>query len=222
MQVPQESSASALPPHVLLTSVGVANLAQLLASLIQARKKFDPSARDHGRAGVYHALLAVDHYISELFPQRPEVNHTLRELLYSLRGLDKGTVGPLVTPVKIKHRPPNPISQSLLRADAAVLMQLKRWEKVGRAEAADSVARALNRLGYRDSGQRITGKQVALWRGQMRKAAEEPDPAAKRYQDVLRSLKAAFPKDPRSAFKYYLERVKEMLPPTISKKVALK
>jgi hypothetical protein len=222
MLVPQDTPTSVLPQHVVLTSFGSAKLAELLASLLQARKKFDPSAADHGRTGVYHALLAVDNYISEVFPQRPEVNHTLRELLYSLKSLDKGTVGPLVEPAKIDHRPPLPIQRDLLRTDAAVLMELKRLEGIERKRAADTVAGHLNKLGYRDGGTKLTGNRVAVWRGQMRKMVRTSEPAAKRYGDVLRALKLRYPDDPKAAFEYYLGCVAGMHMPTIPKKLPLK
>jgi len=215
-----EREPVATPPSVRLAILDPrsAELATLLASLTRAQKHFDPLATDHGRSSVYEALLAVIDYVSGIIPQRPEVVLPLRELLYSLRSLDDGTVAPLLEPVKVDNRPPNPISQDLLRADAAVLMELKRQHKVGRAEAADTVARALNRLGYRDGGQKITGKQVALWRGQMRKVVKVPDPAAKRYRYVLGMLNADFPNDPKSAFEFYLGCVEKMHPSTISQK----
>jgi hypothetical protein len=139
--------------------------------------------------------------------------------LYGLRSLDNGTGVPLFEPVKICHRPPNPITQDQLRADAAVLMELKRLDRVERKLAADTVARRLSQLGYKDGGKAITGKHVAVWRGQMRNIGTD-DPAAKRYSHALQLLKARYPNDPKSAFEYYLLCVTGMHMPTIPRKGA--
>jgi hypothetical protein len=214
----QEPRAAGFDPIEFLNNSTQRPLAELLACLVQARKRFDPSGPDHGRAGVYQALLGIMEYFAVVIPSRPDLAVPLRELLYALRGLDNGTIVPLVQAVELDHRPPNPISQDLLRADAAVLMELKRQAGEGRKAAAETVARRLNRLGFRDGGQRIIGKRVAAWRDQMRRAVQEPDFDAKRYFWILGKLKDRFPKDPQAAFEFFLDCMTDLDTRTIPNK----
>ena len=199
-------------------------LAELLASLMHARKAFDPSGPDHGRGGIYQALLGIIDFLTEIIPQRPDLVVPLRELLYGLRSLEDGTVVPLLQPIELAHRPPNAISMDLFRADAAALMELKvaelRAQKAPkyRNEAAASVARRLNRLGFRDNGDRILGKQVADWRDRMRKGAQKSNFETKRYLSVLAKLKAKFSEDSKTAFEFFLGCMTEMHAVTIPRK----
>lgn len=218
MRNSESSVASSLPPS-LTASVGSAKLGELLASLMVVRKNFDAFAPDHGRASICHALLAISDYISAIMPQRPDLVHPLRELLYGLKDLDRGTVVPLLEPAEINHRPPNSYSDELLRADAAVLMELKYQAGAERKVAADMVARRLNRLGYRDGGSPITGKRVAAWRDKLSKMAWTKDIAVQRYSFALKALAAKYPNDPASAYKFYLDCFADLDMAKIRKKV---
>lgn len=199
-------------------------LAELLATLMHARKRFDPSGPDHGRAGIYQALLGVIDCVRAIIPGRPDLAVPLQELLYGLRSLDDGTTVPLLQAVELDHRPPDAIPQGLFRADAAALMELKVMElrmqkkKKFLGEAVNAVAGRLNQLGFRDSGNRILGKQVADWREHMRKGAQKPDFRSKRYFSLLAELKGKFPEDPKAAFEFLLGCMTEMHAVTIPRK----
>lgn len=211
-------------PTEFITTRGQQHLAELLASLVRAAKSYDPSCPNHGRNGIYMALLGVIKYVEAVIPQRPDLVLPLRDLLYGLRSLDDGTTVPLLQAAELGHRPPNAISVGVFRADAAALMDLKVAEmkvqkkKRFRDEAARAVAQELNRLGFRDDGNRILGKQVADWRERVMKAAQKPNYEATHYLTALRMLKAKFPDDPRAAFSFWLGCMTEMYPVTIPKK----
>ena len=220
----QEPQAVDFDPIEFIDNSAQRPLSELLASLMHARRNFDPSESDYGRAGIYQALLGIIDYITAVIPHRPDLLIPLRELLYGLRSLDDGTTVPLLQAVELDHRPPNGISQDLLRADAAVLMELKvmelRLQKKPkfRDEAANMVAHLLNRLGLRDGGDRIIGKQVAAWRDQMKKGVQKPDFAVKRYFWTLGELRADFRTILRRRSSISSVASSEMHAPTIPKK----
>lgn len=222
MHTQENPATAAIDRLELLKSPVEKRLAELLASLVRARKQFDPSAADHGRTAIYQALLGVIGYVSDVIPARPDLVQPLHDLLYGLKDLDRGTVVPLLRPADIENRPPNSISQKLLRADAAVLMELMQMDKVERKQAADTVARRLERLGFRDGGKSISGKRVAYWRDKMKKPDGPSDVAVSRYVFALEALKAIYPNDPMSAFRFYIDCMADLDTPAIRKKGAQK
>jgi hypothetical protein len=194
-------------------------LVEFLAALVVATRQFDPTAADHGRRSVCEMLLASIRYISDVIPDRPDLMQPARELLYGLKDLDRGTVVPLLEPKKIKNRPPNSYSEGFFRADAAVLMELKRQQgRVTNEAAAGMVARRLNRPGYRDQGNRITGKRVIAWRSDIMVKAGTIDPAAQRFSFVLKLLGERYPNDSDPAYEFYVGCIVDQYTPTILKK----
>jgi hypothetical protein len=187
-----------------------------------ARKSFDPSAPNHGRDAVRYTLLAISEYISAVVPQRPDLVHPLRELLLGLKDLDRGAVVPLLQPSRIDHRPRNSYSVGSLRADAAVLMELMQQGGVSRKIAANTVARRLNRLGYRDGGSKVTGKRVTAWRDEVKIMASTADVAARQFSFALKCLKDKYAKDPMAAFEFYIDCMIDIDMPKILEKGPLK
>lgn len=194
-------------------------LIQLLVGLINARKEYDPAAADHGRTSIYQMLLGLIEYISQIVPTRPDLVHPLRDLLYGLKGLDAGSVAPMLTPVEVSGRRVHPIPQELFRADAAALMQLKQWQGVERPLAAAQVALNLNEFGYRDDdGDRLDGKSVVVWRNKMKRPDDPACLAAARYNSILAELKARFSEDHQSAYRFYLNVMPDLDMPSIPSK----
>lgn len=202
----------------VLTTVAQRNVFRLMKSLVLARESFDPSAPDHGRKAIYQALLATITFVSETNPDRPDLLQPLQEMLYALRDLDRGTVHPLLEPVSIAHRPPNSNSDELFRASAAILMELKIQQRIGRMVAAELVARRLNERGYRNGHDRLTGKHIAAWRDMARQGTGASDLGGQRYRFVLERLKASFSGNPENAFAFYLDVIPDLHFPDILKK----
>lgn len=192
---------------------------QLLVCLISARKEYDPTAADHGRSSIYQMLFGLIEHVSQIVPARPDLVHPLRDLLYSLKGLDAGSVAPMLMPVEVSGRRVSPIPQELFRADAAALMQLKQWQGVERPLAAVQVALNLNELGYReDDGNRLDGKSVVVWRNKMKRPDNPACLAAARYNSILAELKAQFSEDHQAAYRFYLNAMPDLDMPSIPSK----
>lgn len=192
---------------------------RLLGSLMIGRKKYKPSAPDGGREAIYDDLRAIIEFVSTVIPQRPDVVQPLRELLYGLKDLERGTVVPLLKPAKLRGRPLNSYSEELLRADAAVLMDLKQQAGVDRGVAANMVARDFNKHGYRDGGKKITGKCVIAWRNKVKENAGTSNLAvARRFSFALTLLEKSYPNEPKEAYAFYADRMRDMDPAEILKK----
>jgi hypothetical protein len=200
----------------LVASHAQIHLLELLGSLAVARKNFDQPGAAHGRTAVYQALFAVIKYVEDTIPERPDFVRPLRELLYALRDLDRGTVAALLEPQPIKHRPHMPYSEELLRADAAVLMHFKIKAGSERKVAAGFVARRLNERGYRHGNNRISGDQVIAWRNSV-KASRSKKVGSLRYRDALRRLELAFPNEPGGALAFYLSIISNLNRPDSKK-----
>lgn len=192
-------------------------LEEFLRALATAVKNFDSSAPDGDRKSMCQVLLAVVQYVTEIIPERPDFAQPLQALLHALSDLDRGRVLPLLQALSIDHRPPDPVSMRLFRADAAVLMQLKFEEGNKLASAATIVCRKLHQLGYRDREQRITAKQIVAWRQAVMGAGDATDVAAERYRFVLKMLAGRFPGDPKAAFDCYLDMMADLDPAHILK-----
>lgn len=204
--------------HLAAATVGQRNLFELIKSLMLARKNFDPSASDHGRRAVCQVLLAMITFVSETIPDRLDLPQPLQETLFALRDLDRGRVSSLLEPTLIDHRPPMPYSEELFRADAAILMELKKRSGIKRMVAAEIVARRLNERGYRDGNDRLAGKKIAAWRDVARQEIGVSDLGRQRYRFVLERLEARFPGDPEGAFAFYLDVMLDLHFPDILKK----
>lgn len=210
----------AVEPDQLVT-VGQGRLANLLTALVVARKQLDPSAHDHGRSAVCHALRATVDYISGVADKRPDLVVPLRVLLYGLKNLDDGIVVSLLKAKTFGNRPPDPTSTRLFRADAAVLMQLKFEEGSKLDVAGGIVARHLNRLGYQDRKKAITGRRVVVWRETVMGLAGTEDIGAGRYQFALKMLMGLFPDDPKAAFDCFLDMMPDLDLAQLPKKQSL-
>lgn len=186
---------------------------QLLVCLMSAQKEYDPSGADHGRSAIYKMLLVVIEHVSQIVPQRTDLVNPLLDLLYGLKSLDVGSVVPMLTPVKLNNRSPNPIPRELFRADAAALMEFKQRQGAGNDIAAGHVARDLNRLGCRDDGSKVYKKGVVVWRNKVMSPADAACPYASRYDFILAELTGKFPKDPEKAYRYLLDIVRDRYAP---------
>ena len=90
-------------------------------------------------------------------------------------------------------------------------------EKMPREQAASYAARKLNELGYRgENGLRIAANEVENWRDHMKVRVGESDIAAARYATILSELKIMYPNEPKTAARFLLGILPDMLPPTIS------
>ncbi len=85
-----------------------------------------------------------------------------------------------------------------------------------RRDAGREVASRLVRMGYRDqSGNRISGSQIAKWREKMTTERAAENLAVKRYQLALAQVKG---KDTAEAAKFILANMPALYPPQIPKK----
>jgi hypothetical protein len=156
-------------------------------------------------------LIKVIDLILELYPEHPEWIIPLDQLLFGLRDLDRGKSNNLFQPLKLDHRPPNTIADMIFRAiPAAAMTILMKKARVKRTEAAATIARKLNKLGYRDgSGALIKGNQVAQWREDV--TARQPrELAARRYYDALKEVEAL---EPQAAVTFLLNALPSLPPP---------
>lgn len=189
-----------------------------LGHALGAASNYDPSKPDHGRASVVAALVGVNQLIAALFPNKPALPVPLIDLACALKDLDRGIVAPLLEAAKVGHRPPNALSDELFRALPAAAMTLLMEAGTSRKDAGREVASRLVRMGYRDqSGNRISGSQIAKWREKMMTERAAEHLAVARYQLALEQVKE---KDPAEAAKFILANIPALYPPQIPKKPA--
>ena len=187
---------------------------QQLGMMLQMASAYDPAQPDHGRSSAKIALIGIMNFLAVLSPQSDTLPIALQDLLQGLVDLDRGTVIPLLAPADLRGRPPTPFSDELLRGLAAAAMTLLMERGVmARKEAAEEIARRLNRLGY--GPDRLSAVQVSKWREAMMTAYVREDHAAQRYQ---RALKAVEGREPIPAVKVLLESLRTLHPAKFPKK----
>jgi hypothetical protein len=164
---------------------------QLLGEALgKASSSFTLTPPDQARAAVRAALVATIQLISALYPDEPSFPGPLNQLLYDLKDLDHGRVGPLLEPTKVPNRPPSATSEELFRAIVAAAMTLLMdGGKVSRNEAARDIARRLSKMGCKhSSGKPVTGPQIAKWREKMTTEWAAENLAVARYQLALQMV----------------------------------
>ena len=188
-----------------------------------ASEAFDPSTEDAGRLSVIMTLVALDDFLKAMFGVNdPLLFIPIRQLQYALYDLGRGKVVPLLSPKKIKNRPPDSAAKEGFRAFAAVAMDLFVDGGVERKQAARDVARALSRMGYTNGpGKMISAQRVEDWRDLMKTASPEESEAAARFRRMKAQLQAKFPNDLKAAARFVLGRLPAVVPPQIPKKPPL-
>jgi len=107
----------------------------------------------------------------------------LQALLWTLKDLDAGIVGPMAKPKPISNRPPDISSRKATRQYAAVTMQLLMDIVPDKRPAAEAVAKILRQAGIalkrtRNDDSIIDWKTVAKWRDQVQaEIKQEPNSA---------------------------------------------
>lgn len=191
-------------------------LVRLHHKLQFATKEFRSRAGNERRPAVRIVLNALSDFLGNVYALDQDLRLPINELLYAIDDLDRGKVVALLKPAKVDHRPPNPLSNGLLRADAAALMDIYQQDKMTREQAASQAAFKLNELGYRnENGQRIAAKEIENWRDQMKERQGKEDIAAAQYAKLLSELKSKYPNEPKKAAQFLLDVLPDMIPPTI-------
>jgi hypothetical protein len=159
-------------------------------TLPDGRRQFFKRSGDGGRATAIMQLDAVIDFFEALLGDGT-LTLPLQVLLWTLKDLDAGSVGPMANPKQMSNRPPDISSRKATRQYAAVTMQLlmdigsdKRpaGEAVKRP-AAEAVAKILRQAGItikrsRGDDKIIGWKTVAKWRDQVQdEIKQEPDSA---------------------------------------------
>jgi len=202
---PQQEEVARARSAAIITAV--ANLAVTLHACATANVEQPQEVRKVAA----NILIKVIDLILELHPEHPEWVIPLNQLLYGLKDLDRGKPNILFQPVKLDNRPPNTIADVIFRAiPAAAMTILMKKGRVKRTEAAATIARRLNKLGYRDgSGGPFKGNQVAQWREDI--MAQRPrELSARRYHDALKEVEAM---EPQEAMTYILNALPSLPPP---------
>jgi hypothetical protein len=175
---------------------------------------YDPNRPDHGRSGVRNALIAVIQLVAALFPNAPVLPLPLNHLLYGLADLDRGKVPPLLKRKKVPHSPGNPLLIDLFRALPSAAMTHLMERGVGREDAANEIAKRLNRLGYKLPGDKlITGPRIIKWREKLMTELARENLAVAQYQFALTAVRKF--KDPVG---YLVGLMPQLYPPQIPKK----
>jgi hypothetical protein len=221
---PQEGDRTEAEPGALDAGVGQsaqqalnARSAAIIAAIgnlgatLHASSLYNAKAPQDVRKAAANILIKVIDVILEFYPKNPEWVIPLNQLLYGLRDLDRGKRNRLFEPVKLDNRPPNTIADVIFRAiPAAAMTILTKKGRVKRTEAAEMVAKRLNKMGYRDrSGGPFKGIHVAQWREDI--MAQRPrEVAARRYRDALHEVEAMAPAE---AVTYLLAALPNLPPP---------
>ncbi|MFY9836128.1 MAG: hypothetical protein WAK55_06595 [Xanthobacteraceae bacterium] len=183
-----------------------------LGATLHASSLYNAKLPQDVRKVAANILIKVIDLIMELYPKNPEWVITLDQLLYGLKDLDRGKPNVLFEPVKLDNRPPNTIADVIFRAiPAAAMTCLMRKDGIKRAEAAETIARKLRKLGYKDrSGAAIKTAQIAQWREEAMARRPKEQLAARRYRDALNEVKGMTPEE---AVTYLLASLPNLPPP---------
>jgi hypothetical protein len=156
---------------------------------------------DSSRAAAIMQLEAAIYFIGAFDCTDGILTLPLQQLLWTLKDLDAGIVGPMAEKKPISNRAPDIVSRKATQMYAAVTMQL--WMDVGsdkrpageavKRPAAEAVAKILGQAGItlkrtRGDDKIIGWKTVADWRDQVQtKIKQEPDSAfALTYKRILK------------------------------------
>jgi hypothetical protein len=186
-------------------------LVRLKRELGKCADAFDPAAEDAGRASAIMSLVAIGEFLTAVFGTG--LSTPLRQLQYALHDLDGGKVVPLLEPMKVAHRPAQPVGIKGFRAVAAAAMELMIQAGVGRKEAARQVARKLSQLGYDDGpGRIITADRVEDWRDHVLTERPAEDVGAARFQRLKDRFAGCDPSKLKTGADLLLERLPLAVP----------
>jgi hypothetical protein len=171
-------------------SVAIVAAVSALGSTLHASSMCNAKDLQDKRKITANILIKVIELVLGLWPDHPEWAIPLNQLLYGLKDLDRGKANSLFDPVKLTNRPPNEIADVIFRPIPAAAMTCLMEDGAKRTEAADQIARKLNKMGYKDrSGGAIKGSQVAQWREEAMSLWPKERLAAQRYRDALEEVK---------------------------------
>lgn len=186
-----------------------------LGDTLQASSEYNATNPEDLRKVAANILIKMIDLVLELYPRNPEWAIPLNHLLYGLKDLDRGKPNALFEPVKLDHGPPNTIADVIFRAIPAAAMTCLMENGVKRTPAAETIARRLNKLGYRDrSGGRIRASHVEQWREEAMSRRPKERLAAQRYWDALNEVKGM---RPEQAVSYLLDSLQSLPPPHFPK-----
>jgi hypothetical protein len=151
-------------------------------TLPDGSRQFYKRSGDGGRATAIMQLDAVIDFFEALLGDGT-LTLPLQALLWTLKDLDAGIVGPMAKPKPISNRPPDISSRKATRQYAAVTMQLLMDIVPDKRPAAEAVAKILRQAGIalkrtRNDDSIIDWKTVAKWRDQVQaEIKQEPNSA---------------------------------------------
>jgi hypothetical protein len=200
--------------EVVVSARSAAIMARIerLAVTLHQSSTYDGQGPQEVRKVAANVLIKVVDLVLELYPDHPEWVVPLQQLLFGLKDLDRGKPNRLFEPVKVDHCPPNSISDVMFRAiPAAAMTCLMERGGIKRTQAAATIAKRLNALGYTDRfGGAIKGAQVEQWREEAMAKRPKEELAARRYHEALIEVEA---KAPQEAVTYLLESLPRLPPP---------
>lgn len=156
-----------------------------------AQKRFE-EAGDSGREGALFALFALHDFICEVDDiLAPGLEDPILQLAGALNDLNFGTVHPMLKPIKIDQQgaPKSSLDRTRLRSMSAVAMTLLMKTGCSKKEAAQRVARSLQKAGFKLGGFRgaPTAGTVAGWRERVTGGTSE-DPDTQSYRHIMSNL----------------------------------
>ena len=159
------------------------------AIAFRAPSKLDVERNSAHRFTTSMALEAVLRFLQSV--GLPSV--TLERLLQELRELDEGHIHPLFTPPKIAHRRMDSLSTLGCKAVAAAAMHLYMEAGASKAEAASTVARALQKTSFRRYGNKpISPRTIASWRDRCVGAHDKGNADAYIFKTMLTAMRGRF------------------------------
>lgn len=168
-----------------------------------------------GREAAKTSLVGAIFFISRAYGH--DLVEPLRRLLTALENLDDGKVDAIVEKAVFSHSPGNASSVYIFRALVAAVMEFNVHAGMA-GQAAEAAARAANRS-RADGQDRITAKQVARWRSDLRQAigstkrSRQDEDGVRQYLDTLAAYKQLYPQDPAAAAREIAELLPRFVPP---------
>lgn len=148
-----------------VVSAVLSALASFSKRLADAEKEFGAGSADAKRAAAANSVAATLQFLKDV-DAPAECRVVLGYLGSALEDLKLGTVDPILRPLLFNSRHPGGIVRSRIKGFAAASLSAAMDTGMGQKEAAELIAQALNRAGFRSGFQdgRVARATVIDWR----------------------------------------------------------